>query len=80
MRFADAARTVDRVMLQFREDLAREHKADLERRLRKAYLLRDIEDSRTVEPRRLRRRAPAGGLRGWSSALTLFHLRAKRAA
>jgi hypothetical protein len=76
MRFAGGARTVEIVMLTFREDLLRLNKDDLDRRLRTAYQLRGATDSRSVEPRRLRRRAPAGGSR-WSSTLTLLHLAPK---
>lgn len=76
MRFAGGARTVESVMLNFREDLVRERKHDLDRRLRTAYQLRGEADSRSVEPRRLRRRVLTGGSR-WSGALTLLHLSPK---
>jgi hypothetical protein len=76
MRFASRARTVDNMMLNFREELVRQHKHDLDRRLRTAYQLRGATDSRSVEQRRLRRRAPDGGSR-WSGALTLLHLSPK---
>jgi len=80
MRFATGARTVEDVMLNFREELLRQQKHELDRRLRTAHLLEGATDSRSVERRRLRRRARAGAFRRWSGALELLHLRAKRAA
>jgi hypothetical protein len=79
MRFACGARTVDSVILNFREDLLRQREEDLARRLRTAYQLRGLEGSRDMEPRRLRRRALS---ERWSGTLTALRLSlgAKRTA
>ena len=79
MRFAIGMRTVEIVMVNFREELLRQQQDDLARRLSTAYQLRGLEGSRDTEQRRLRRRA----LRErWSSTLTALHLSpgARRAA
>jgi hypothetical protein len=78
MRFARAGRTVESAMLNFREELLRQHKDDLDRRARTAFQLRGSNGSRTVEQRRLRRRALS---ERWSATLTALHLSpgAKRA-
>jgi hypothetical protein len=57
MRFAGRARTVESMLLHFREELLRQREEDLARRLRTAYQLRGQDGSRHVEQRRLRRRA-----------------------
>jgi hypothetical protein len=79
MRFAGGGRTVEDVMLHFREELLRQREDDLARRLRTAHQLRGLEGSRTVEQRRLRRRALS---ERWSGTLTALRLSlgAKRAA
>ena len=70
MRIASRGRTVENVMLQFREELFRQQQDDLERRLRTAYQLRGPDGSHT-EQRRLRRRALGGR---WSGTLTALRL------
>jgi hypothetical protein len=78
-RFSHHARTVEIVMLNFREELLRQREDDLARRLHTAYRLRGLETSHDVEQRRLRRRALS---ERWSGTLTALHLSvgAKRTA
>ena len=70
MRIASRDRTVEKVMLHFREELLRQRQDDLERRLRTAYQLRGPDGS-PAEQRRLRRRALGGR---WSGTLTALRL------
>ena len=80
MRFGDCGRTVEDMLLHFREELLRQREDDLARRLRTAYQLRGLDGSQHVEQRRLRRRAPS---ERWSRRILTalrFSLGARRTA